>query len=84
MLPALIAAGKAAAAVGGFLTTTNGAIAMGGAAVGFTAKQVAKTAASTALASTALAGAVPWVVAGLTVYQLGKLGYKLLDNAAKK
>lgn len=88
MLPALIAAGGAlaegAAAVGGFLASTNGAIAIGGAAAGFAAKQVAKTAAATAVATTALAAAVPWVVAGLTVYQLGKIGYKLLDNDEKK
>ena len=30
------------------------------------------------------AAAVPWVVAGLTVYQLDKIGYKLLDNDEKK
>ena len=84
MIPALIAAGEAvaagAAAVGGFLTTTNGAIAIGGAAGAFAAKQVAKTAAAGALATTAVAGAVPWVVAGLTVWQLCQLGCKLLEG----
>lgn len=88
MLPALIAAGEAvaggAAAVGAWLGTTQGAAVAVGAAGGFAAKQVAKTAAAGALATTAVAGAVPWVVAGLTVWQLGKLGCKLLEGDDKK
>ena len=30
------------------------------------------------------ASAVPWIVGGLTIYQLGKLGCKLLDGGDKK
>jgi len=41
-------------------------------------------AAATVGLGTVAASAVPWVIAGLTVYQLGKLGCKLFDGGDKK
>ena len=83
MVPVIVAAGEAVAGVVGAACCAEGAAIAGAGAAAFVARQVAKTAAAGALATTAVAGAVPWVVAGLTVWQLGKLGYKLIDGDKK-
>ena len=90
MVPVL-AAGAAAA---GALTTTEilALIGLGGTAITsgaemYIAKQAAAAVATRAAATVGLgavaAAAVPWVVGGLTIYQLGKLGYKLLSGDDK-
>lgn len=36
------------------------------------------------IAGAVAASAVPWVVGGLAIWQLGRIGYKLLDGDKKK
>lgn len=92
MVPVIAAIGEGLAAIGAAVTTTEGAIAtVGVAAAGakaYAAKQAATAVATRAAATVGLgavaASAVPWIVGGLTIYQLGKLGCKLLDGGDKK
>lgn len=80
-----------AATVIGALTSKAGLGFLSTAAVAgaksYAAKQAATAVATRAAATIGLgavaASAVPWVVGGITIWQLGKLGCKLLDNEKK-
>ena len=88
-IPVIGALGKAAAAVGAAVTTAPGAAAVGACALGgakaFAAREVTKQVATIAAVAAGLgpiAGGV--ILGGLTIWQLGKLGSKLLSKDDKK
>lgn len=89
MLPLIVALGEAAAAVGAAVTTAEGAAAVGACAFAgakaFAAREVTKQVAARAAVAAGLgpiAGGV--ILGGLTIWQLGKLGNKLLSKDEKK
>ena len=63
--------------------TTAGTIAQSQATKAVATAAATRAAATAGLGAVA-AGAIPWVVGGLTIYQLGKLGCKLLESDDKK
>lgn len=77
MIPVILAAGAAVAegvaAIGGALLTAEGAALAGSAATAYVAKQAATAVGLGTVAAAAVLG-------GLTIWQLGKLGCKLLDK----
>ena len=84
MVPLIVAAGEAVAGVAGAVCCAEGAAIAGAGAAAFVARQVAVTAGRAAAVAGAGVAVAPWVVGGLTIYQLGKLGYKLLEGNDKK
>ena len=81
MIPAILAAAGGITAAGLGVAAAEGAAAYAGGqllktAAGFV---LPRAAATVGLGATAAALA-PWVVGGITVWQLGKLGCKLLDS----
>ena len=84
MVPILAAAGGA---VAGLTAGEAAVVGLAGLAIKEGAGMYVAKQAAAAVATRAAAAAVPWVVGGFTIYQLGKLGYKLLasdDDKNKK